>query len=400
MMKFPTMQRRTLALLAVIGLLLILFAYVAARSGPMAPVAVSVTKVTNRAIAPALFGIGTVSARKTIKVGPTIAGRILQLTADVGDTVKAGQILGEMDAIDMDDRIAAQKAALKISTANIQQAEIRLGFAKTQATRYEQLLAARATTEETLVLKQQELGLADAALAAALAEGTRLRSEISALQAQRGKLKLISPTAGLVVARHAEPGTTVVAGQAVIEIIDPGTLWIDTRFDQTSAEGLAVGLPARITLRSRPGQSLVGRVLRLEPRADAITEESLAKIVFDNQPSPLPPLGELAEVTIQLAALPLTPTIPNAAIQIPKTGTGQRGVWKLAGNALSFTPVTLGRGDLDGQVQVIHGLKEGDRIVVHSEKPLHAGSRIHIAHIDEETGQAGQAVQSIQGQKK
>ena len=56
---------------------------------------------------------------------------------------------------------------------------------------------------------------------------------------------------GLVIARQADAGTTVVlAGQAVIELINPDSLWIDTRFDQISAEGLQAGLPAQVQLRS------------------------------------------------------------------------------------------------------------------------------------------------------
>ena len=66
-----------------------------------------------------------------------------------------------------------------------------------------------------------------------------------------------------IVARHADPGTTLVAGQAVLEIIAPDSLWIDARFDQVSAGGLAAGLPARITLRSEPDGARSGRVLGL-----------------------------------------------------------------------------------------------------------------------------------------
>ena len=95
-MKRFTLQRRTLALLAVIVPLLVLFAYVALRSGPLAPVAVTVVTVESRAIAPALFGIGTVDARYTYKIGPTLAGRVQRLDVHVGDVVKAGQPLARI----------------------------------------------------------------------------------------------------------------------------------------------------------------------------------------------------------------------------------------------------------------------------------------------------------------
>uniref|UniRef100_UPI00333E4019 efflux RND transporter periplasmic adaptor subunit n=1 Tax=Castellaniella defragrans TaxID=75697 RepID=UPI00333E4019 len=374
-MRLPRPRRRSLALMAVIAPLVALFVYVALRSGPLAPVAVTVTTIELRAVAPALSGIGTVQARYTYKIGPTYAGRVRQLDAQVGDAVEAGQLLGEMDPVDLDERIGAQQAAIKSAEAVLLQAQARQTFAQTQADRYERLLAAQATSEENTATKRQELAVANAALGAAREDASRMRAELKVLRAQRDSLRLVAPVAGLVTARHADPGTTVVAGQAVVEIIDPASLWVDARFDQISAEGLAAGLPARIVLRSRSGQNQPGRVLRVDPLADMVTEETLAKIVFDTPLSPLPPVGELAEVTVQLPALPAMPAIPNAAI---RTVDGQRGVWKLTDGKLAFMPVVLGRFDLNGHVQVDKGLAAGDRLVVYSEKALAAHSRIHV----------------------
>lgn len=374
-MKRLPVQKRTLALLAVLIPLLALFIYVALRSGPLAPVAVTLATVENRSISPALFGIGTVEARYTYRIGPTYAGRVRHLDVQVGDRVEPGQVLGSMDPIDLDDRIRAQDAALKRAQAQLGDAQARHAYARSQAHRYEQLMQVRATSEEVAGAKKQELAIAEAGLSAAREELVRVRSEREALEAQRTNLHLKAPVAGLVVTRDAEPGTTVVAGQAVVELIDPTSLWINVRFDQIHARGLAADLPARISLRSLPGEPDPGRVLRVEPLADVVTEETLAKVVFDRLPEPLPPVGELAEVTVQLPELPAGPVIPNAAIQ---RIDGQLGVWQAIDGDLSFTPVVLGRSDLDGRVQVREGLAAGDRVVVYSEKALHGRSRIHL----------------------
>ena len=116
MTKFP-LQQRTLALLAIVAPLLLLFVYVVFRSGPLAPVAVTVATVDERAIAPGLFGVGTVEARYAYKIGPTAAGRIQRLDVHVGDLVKAGQVLGEMDPVDLDDRVQAQASAARRAEA-------------------------------------------------------------------------------------------------------------------------------------------------------------------------------------------------------------------------------------------------------------------------------------------
>lgn len=374
MKKLP-LQGRTLALLAVIVPLLAVFIYVGLRSGPLAPVAVTVTSVESKAIAPALFGIGTVEARYTYKIGPTLAGRIQRLDVHVGDRVKAGQVLGEMEPVDFDDRVRSQDAAYKRAEAVLREAQVRQTYAQTQSQRYAQLFATRSVSEEMSTTKRQELQVADAALSAAREELARTRSDREGLVAQRNNLRLITPVDGVVALRDADPGTTIVAGQTVVDIIDPQSLWVNVRFDQISAAGLAGGLPARIVLRSRSGQALQGRVLRVEPKADAVTEETLAKVVFDAMPTPLPPVGELAEVTVALAALPAAPSIPNAAVQ--REGE-QIGVWQIVEGDLRFTPIKLGMADLHGTVQVREGLTAGEQVVTYSEKKLTAKSRIHV----------------------
>lgn len=369
------LQRRTLAVIAVLAALLVLLAWVALRSGPLAPVAVTEAVVETRALQPALFGIGAVDARHVYRIGPTYAGRVRSLRVEVGDRVAAGDLLGEMDPVDLDQRLRAQQAAASRASALQRDARARHAHAADQARRYEKLRAEKLVSEEMLSTRRQELRSAEAVLAAAEADAQRIASELAALQAQRDNVQLRATVAGIVTRREAEPGSTVVAGQAVVEMIDPGSLWIGVRFDQSSATGLAAGLPARIALRSRAGQPLTGRIERIEPRADAVTEELLAKVVFDELPAPLPPIGELAEVTVQLPALPASPVLPNAALQ----RQGERiGVWRIDAGKVAFVPVLAGRSDLDGLVQVRAGLAAGAHIVVYSEKALAPGTRVHV----------------------
>lgn len=374
-MKSLPIKTRTLALLAVIVPLIVLFIYVALRSGPLAPVPVTVVAVEERSIAPGLFGLGTVETRYTYKIGPTYAGRVKTLDVHVGDQVKAGQLLGEMDPVDLDERLRAQEAALKLAEARVQEAEEKQSYAQAQAVRYEKLLAVRSTSEEIATAKKHEQRLAEAGLAAAREDVSRTRAELEALAAQRSNLKLIAPVDGIVAVRDADPGTTVVAGQSVVEVIDQNSLWINVRFDQIHARGLEPDLPAQIVLRSQVDETFSGRVLRVEPMADEVTEEMLAKVIFDHIPQPSPPVGELAEVTIILQTLPAAPVIPNAAV---KHIDGKLGVWRVIDGDLRYTAVTLGNADLDGQVQVKEGLNVGDQVVVYSENALHAHSPIRV----------------------
>ncbi len=389
-MKLLNMQKRTLALIGVVIPLLALFVYVAVRSGPLAPVTVTVTAVESRSISPALFGIGTVEARYTYKIGPTVAGRIRRVDVNVGDRVKAGQLLGEMDPVDLDDRVISQEAAFKrieasvlVAEAQVRDATARFNYAETQAKRYEKLLQSGSVTEVAAETRHQERQVAEASLASARAnldaarqDMARVRADREGLGKQRTNLRLIAPVDGLVVTRQADPGTTVVAGQSVVEVIDPKSLWVNVRFDQLSTSGLSQGLPAAIVLRSRSGESIAGRILRVEPLADAVTEETLAKVTFDSLPEPSQTIGELAEITVALPPLTAALVVPNASVQ---RVDGRTGVWLIANGSLRFAPIKTGATDLDGMVQAVEGLKAGERVVVYSQRTLNAKSRVKIA---------------------
>ncbi len=374
-MKLFRLKGRALVLVGMVLALLAVFVFVALRSGPLAPIAVTLGTVEERAISAGLFGLGTVEPRFTYRIGPTSAGRVNRLLVDVGDRVTAGQLLGEMDPVDLDERIRSQEAILTRSRASLDEAQTREQLAIAEARRYEQLLAARSTSEEIVAARQEARQRAGATVSGAQAEVARAQADRNAISTQRQNLRLIAPVAGMVSARDAEPGTTVIGGQMVLEIIDPSSLWLNARFDQGHAAGLQPGLPATVVLRSHQGASVAGRVERVEPRADPVTEEILAKISFAATPDPLPPIGELGEVNVVLAAKRAGPVVPNAAIH---RLNGVLGVWQIFDGDLRFTPVILGATNADGYVQVVEGLATGDRIVVYSASLLDARSRIKV----------------------
>jgi HlyD family secretion protein len=362
-------------------------AFVALRTGPLAPVRVTVTSVQEGKLSPTIFGIGTVEARRSWMVGPTVAGRVLSVRVDVGDAVKAGQLLAEMDPVDLDQRLAALDAALAraSSTQAAAQAQVadttaRRELAAINAKRNQDLAAQNFISPGALEGRLQEKASADAALQAAQAnlsgsaqDITRQKAERAALQQQRGNVRLLAPADGVVTSRDAEGGSTVVAGQPVLRLIDPASLWVRMRVDQGRSAGLAQGLKASIVLRSQPRTPLQGQVARVEMLADAVTEERIAQIAFAFTPTVSASVGELAEVELQLPETASALLLPNASIQRLQ---GQTGVWRLTDGKPAFTPVRLGTSSLDGRVQVLEGLKAGDSVVVYSQKALTEGARV------------------------
>ncbi|MFZ2524186.1 MAG: efflux RND transporter periplasmic adaptor subunit [Candidatus Ferrigenium altingense] len=368
--------------------LLLALIWVALKSGPLAPIQVTVTQVAKGEVSPALFGIGTVEARRAYLIGPTAAGRVGRVLVDVGDTVQAGQLLAEMDPVDLDARVSSAaaaavraKSAVATAQAQIQDMRSRQALAASEARRYVEL-GRKGFISQSVVdgkLQQQQsadaqLAAAESTLAGARQDLARLDADLEGVKQQRVNIRLAAPTGGVVTSRDAEPGATVVAGQAVLKLVQPDSLWVTVKLDQGRSAGLKTGLPAEITLRSNPGKPLAGKVARVEPVSDSVTEERIAQVAFDLMPQGAS-IGEMAEVTLRLTAIGDALLIPNGSLRYRGA---QAGVWLRTDGQLRFAPVKTGAESLDGKVQVVEGLKAGDEIVVYSERDLGEGSRIKV----------------------
>ena len=361
------------------------FVWLLATRGPLAPVGVETAEATLADLNPGVFGIGTVEARHAYAVGPIQAGRLLSVRVDQGDRVVAGQLLAELDPVDLGPRAEAARSAAararqtaQASQAQVAEADSRARLAQVNSDRYQALHRQNFVAKEMADSRRHEAAAADAALAAARANAVAAQREIGRAEADlrgieqvRQSLALVSPIDGVVTAREAEPGTTVVAGQAVLRLVDPTQLWVRARVDQARAEGVVVGQAADIVLRSAPGSALPGRVVRIDLQSDALTEERIVNVAFDPAPAQLY-LGELAEVTIQLPGAQGVLSIPRAALAQHQ---GKAGVWRIEQGRARFHPVQPGMQTLE-RVQIVSGLAAGDRLIVYSAKQLDDGVRV------------------------
>ncbi|MEW5890435.1 MAG: efflux RND transporter periplasmic adaptor subunit [Pseudomonadota bacterium] len=365
------------------------FAWIALTQGPMAPVRVTVAPVARGDLQPAVFGIGTVEARHAYAIGPTQPGRLLAVHVDQGDVVKAGQVLAEMDPVDLDQRLAAADSAraravyaVEMAAAQAREAASRAQLAGASAARYRELTAKGFVSRDAGDAKAHEAAAAraaaeaaQAALAAAQRDLARAGAERDSVARQRSHQRLVSPVDGIVIAREAEPGSTLVAGQAALRVVDGGSLWLRARIEQSRVGGIEPGQPAEILLRSRGRQPLPGRVARVELASDAVTEERVVNIAFAAEPGRLS-IGELAEVTIRQPVVPGALFVPSAAVR--RMG-GEEGVWRVIEGRTRFVPVRTGVQTLDGRTQILSGLAAGDQVVLYTAQELRAGLRVTVA---------------------
>ena len=356
--------------------------------GPLGPPKVTITKAHKEDLKPAVFGIGTVEARLSYTVGPIQAGRLLSAAVDHGDMVKVGQVLGEIDPVDLDSKlqsassaVAKAQSAMVSNEAQVRDTYSRNVLAQNNNKRYQELLAQQAISVEAADSKQNEANAAQAAydsakavLAAAREEISKSAADLKVVEQQRANLKLLSPVNGLVVSRDVEPGATVVAGQSVFHLVDPATMWVRTRIDQSRFYGISLGQTAIIILRSSQDVPLKGKVLRLEVQGDSVTEERFVDVAFDDLAGRIP-LGELAEVSIDLPPVSDALVVPTAAV---KRINKQNGVWLLDEGKLHFQPVVIGAQTLDGNMQIIEGLKAGGSVVVYSPKQPTEGMKVRV----------------------
>jgi len=236
--------------LIALGLLVTgIFAWVVTTQGPLAAIKVTLDKASTDTLNNGVFGMGTLEARRSYNLAPTLTSRVGRILVDQGDRVRAGQLLAEMDAVDLNDRVtssqqAAERSqyAIRVAEAQLAEAQSRVKTASSAYTRLAELREGGYVSQEMLDAKLHEknaalaaVASASAALSSARLDQVRTNADASGIGKLRAQTRLLSPIAGIVTARLAEPGVTVVAGQAVLQVIDPKSIWIRTRIDQKHA---------------------------------------------------------------------------------------------------------------------------------------------------------------------
>lgn len=379
-------KRRSAGLLMVV--LALAFVWLALTQGPLASTKVTVDKVRVMDLSPEVFGVGNIEARHSYLVAPVMNGRVSRILVDQGATVTAGQVVAEIDPVDLEDKasssqLMAERAGHAIQAAEAQLLEAQSRSKTTAAThaRFVELHARGFVTQDMLDAKLHEktaaLAAAEAAAAnvsAARREQARLRAEAAGVSKLRAQTRLISPINGIVTARMAEVGHILAPAQPVLQMVDPDDLWARVRVDQRQAGELRAGTHAVVVLRSQPQQRHAGTLARVDLISDAVTEERIVNVTFaarDLRAS----LGEFAEVTFQLPRLKQVPTLPSAAIKHPQQ---REAVWLLQEGRARLREIKTGATTLDGRTQVIDGLNEHDEVIVYSQQALREGLKVKV----------------------
>lgn len=363
------MSRRRAGLIALLGLLLAVAIGAGYwRFGRAAEVRV-VTAV--QGTLPAyVVGPGSLQARIPVTLGARINATVSQVHVDVGDEVRRGQLLVTLDDRDLSARRGAvsgqQESVLRNiegARATLAKAQVDLALARSKQRRDVELLArgfisqtAADTSTATLDGAAAGVESARSALAAREADARTLAQEARYADTVLSYTRVVAPMDGVVVQRLSEAGNTVVPGTPLLKIVDPRTLWIATRVDESVMSRIAPGQPASIRLRS--GEVLPGKVSRIARQSDAATRELDVHVAFDEIPQRFA-IDQEAEVSIAVGE-DSGVVVPLAALT--RDRSGRPGVLVIDAGRTRFQPVDTAGTDAR-QVLVRKGLAGGEALV-------------------------------------
>jgi HlyD family secretion protein len=337
-----------------------------------------------------VFGLGTVEARVTSKIGFKVSGVLVELRADVGDRVIKGAVLARLDDREQRAQVARTNATIELAEANLQRAKASVGKAKANyanassiSQRRQTLLQSNNTSIETAQTAQAaqdatlgDLNLANSDVLVAQANISDAKAQQQQQSATLDFYTLTAPYDAMVTARLKELGSALAGSEPVFTLIDPNSVWVLAFIDESKSGEIRVGEPADIVLRSHPSQRLRGKVARIEPESDRVNEERRVEIVYEKVPETFY-LGEQAEVYITTARLPQALLVPEAAIVGLAKNHGT--VWTIEDGRLQRHEVTLGHRLLDGRYEITGGLPDKARVVVQLRGGLRDGRAATIA---------------------
>jgi multidrug efflux pump subunit AcrA (membrane-fusion protein) len=363
--------------------------------------------VTRRDLSATVTATGTIKAMvgAEVKVGSRIPGRVEELAVQVGDRVKAGQVIARLEQDDL--RAAVEKARADLAAAEaklttvrngartqeiqtaeaaVRQAEANRSLAQVNLDRYRQLYqdggialqvvdtAARdydvaagqvRSAQEQLSLIREKYTPED--LQVAIAEVGQAKAALKIAEANLGYATITAPMGGVVASVSTQQGETVTSGSAAaqaptfVTIIDLNRLQVDAYVDETDIGKIRVGQEATFSVDAFPDKEFNGKVTAIYPKAliqqNVVTYDVV--IAIDNREGLLRP-DMTTNTTITVAKRENVLAIPNQAV---RREDGDRVVFVQEGDRLVRRPVKTGWRDRT-YTEVQSGLKEGERVVV------------------------------------
>lgn len=304
---------------------------------------------------------GVVRPLEEAKLYSRSQGYVRKWYADIGDKVKEGQLLAEVDTPELDAQLAQARAQLAAARATVKQSIAQRDFQKSNSSRYETLAEQKLVSKSAVEQQQAQAATDEATVAAAESNVTAQEANVRRLQELQGFAKVTAPFAGTITTRTVDRGTLVGGGGATpmftLVATDPVRIFVDV--PQSVAPSVRTGTEATVTLREYSGKPFIGKVTRSSGALDPELHTMTTEVQVPNPDGALLP-GMYVQVSISLP-------VPHRVLEIPATAlyndsSGTRVAVVDAQQKLRFVPITIER-DTGASIFVASGLSGGERVV-------------------------------------
>jgi RND family efflux transporter MFP subunit len=303
---------------------------------------------------------GQVEAREEVNLSFRVGGRMIERSVNVGDRVRAGQVVARLES-------DTPRNALRSARAELTAVRARLVEAQNNFERHRSLL-------DRGFITRAMFDQAEQAYRTARAQVDSVQAHVNIAETQLGYADLIAASSGTVTARRAEPGEVVAAGQTIVQLAREGgrdaVFDVPARVIQTAPANAEIA----VVLSSDPKVRTTGRVREVAPQADPVTRTFKVRIGLNDPPAAMR-LGSTVTGSVQLGAGPGI-EIPASAL----TSANQRpAVWVLdpASNTVSLRNIEVLRYGL-ARVAVAEGLQPGDIVVTAGVQTLRPGQQVRL----------------------
>lgn len=306
-----------------------------------------------------------------------VGGYLGPLQADLGDAVKAGQVLVEIQTPILDRQIEQNQSAVLVAHAKIDLAQARLDLAKATLARLRSVGDARAISQQAIDEAAANEKSDSASLAAAQADLAAAEADGRRLAAQKLLARMVAPFDGEITERNLDAGALVVADRTdnvrpVFRVTNRSRIRAFVDVPQSLAAVAKQGVPMEITVRELPGQVFKTQLERTAPALSGTTRTRLVEGFIDNAQQLLLP-GMFAEASLTLPRSSHVAMVPGEALVIRE---GKQSVAVVdEGQTLRYVPVTVGR-DSGLMVEILDGVPPGARVVVNLSKQLPDGTPV------------------------
>jgi multidrug efflux system membrane fusion protein len=271
---------------------------------------------------------GEIRAREESALAFRVGGNLIRREVDVGDRVKHGQLLAELDPGDL--RLQAQAVQAQVAAA-----EAELARAAADRARYARL------AQQQLV-SRSALDAQNAAYAAAAGQAKAARAQLDVARNQAGYAQLRAPRDGVIATRQAEAGQVVAAGQTVFTLAGDAGREVAIALPETRIRDFHAGQPVLVELWNASGKRMPGAIREIAPAADPQARTYAARIALGATAAQSVELGQSARVYIADEVNATTLRVPLAAVQRGAKGATALWVVDPATRKLHLTPVQLG----------------------------------------------------------